>query len=772
MFSDTLSPPDTASEPPRPSAAMETEGQPAPAASPVYAWDDLQLDVGGGQLSRAGVPLPLEARALAALACLVRFRHRVVSADELRQAVWQDRPNVTDNAIMRAISQARAALGESGRDGCIRTVARVGYRFTGALRGAAVGTDRGAPGPLALLAFENGTGDARLAWIELGLMALTIHLLGGGVGGTGVLPPATVMQALHLASGPSRRAREEAMVRVAPAARVVHTVVTACDGGFLARCQVPGGPDGLPVEARAPSLAELATALAQALRAHFALAAPAGGPPAGGPLAMQCLARALEAVARQQPNRALPLLDLTLALDPDNHVAELERIRALSNLGSPLTLWRARRLRARAERQGDVATAAWAAHCVARMYAHRNRWSAAVPWLARSLAEVSEQAHPEVVAASLMLEGAVRIGRLDYRDMDALMDRLHRLCTDSGNRLLEVSALTMQAITAMALGDLPRALGCIEEAVRQSRLARSQGGLIAAADNAAWVLARMGRLADARLHSEEAVAATLANDLGRGNSLEVLGTLCWVRHLARDGRDGPDGTRLADIEARVPHTPYASRILGLRALAQGDAAMAVQHLRRAVQVHRDGEDPYHEEEALPWLLDALVLAGELDEAEAELRVAGSARLDTAHVRGQLPLAQARLAHARGEPARALALLEVALARALFPLQRFWAGLDVAWLRVGAGDLAGAEQALAGLPPVLARHPLAHACRARVALAAGRAAAAVEHQRRCLELLAPRRPPAHLALLAACEDAAEGRRVPAQRLAALPLPSLL
>ncbi|MBI5269369.1 MAG: winged helix-turn-helix domain-containing protein [Burkholderiales bacterium] len=253
MFSDTLSPPDTASEPPRSPAAVAPDGPPDAAASPLYAWDDLLLDVCRRQLSRSGVPLPLEARALAAMAHLVQFRHRVVSADELRQAVWQDRPNVTDNAIMRAISQARAALGESGRDGCIRTVPRVGYRFTGALHGAAVGSASGAPGPLALLAFENATGDARLAWVELGLMALTIHLLGGGVGGTGVLPPGTVMQALHLASGPSREARQEAMLRVAPAARVVHTVVTACDGGFLARCQVPGEPDAPPSRPTPPA---------------------------------------------------------------------------------------------------------------------------------------------------------------------------------------------------------------------------------------------------------------------------------------------------------------------------------------------------------------------------------------------------------------------------------------------------------------------------------------------------------------------------------------
>jgi len=71
--------------------------------------------------------LPLRPKAFDVLLHLVRNRGRVVSKDELMQAVW---PNVfvTENSLVQCISDIRAALGQDGPT-ILKTVPRRGYMF-------------------------------------------------------------------------------------------------------------------------------------------------------------------------------------------------------------------------------------------------------------------------------------------------------------------------------------------------------------------------------------------------------------------------------------------------------------------------------------------------------------------------------------------------------------------------------------------------------------------------------------------------------------------
>lgn len=97
---------------------------------------DFRLDPAGLSLTGPTGERPLRPKAFDVLLYLVRHRDRVVSKDELMQAVW---PNVfvTENSLVQCISDIRAALGEAGPD-MVKTVARRGYRFAATVRDEAL----------------------------------------------------------------------------------------------------------------------------------------------------------------------------------------------------------------------------------------------------------------------------------------------------------------------------------------------------------------------------------------------------------------------------------------------------------------------------------------------------------------------------------------------------------------------------------------------------------------------------------------------------------
>jgi DNA-binding winged helix-turn-helix (wHTH) protein len=82
-------------------------------------------------LIRDGAVVPLAPKALRTLLALVEQSGGVVTKQDLLTTVWPD-SFVADTGLTRNISVLRQALGEDG-EGLIATVARVGYRFTGAV---------------------------------------------------------------------------------------------------------------------------------------------------------------------------------------------------------------------------------------------------------------------------------------------------------------------------------------------------------------------------------------------------------------------------------------------------------------------------------------------------------------------------------------------------------------------------------------------------------------------------------------------------------------
>jgi DNA-binding winged helix-turn-helix (wHTH) protein/TolB-like protein len=96
-------------------------------------FDEYILDVARRELWRGSEPVVVEPQVFDLLVHLVQHPERVVTKDELLQAVWDGRI-VSESAITNRINAARRAIGDSGKaQRLIRTVPRKGFRFIGAI---------------------------------------------------------------------------------------------------------------------------------------------------------------------------------------------------------------------------------------------------------------------------------------------------------------------------------------------------------------------------------------------------------------------------------------------------------------------------------------------------------------------------------------------------------------------------------------------------------------------------------------------------------------
>lgn len=103
----------------------------------IFGFADLELDLSVFELRRAGEPVQIEPQAFEVLAHLVRNRDRLVSKEELMDAVWGGR-FVSETAITSRIKQIRRAVGDDGSSQhVIRTVHGRGYRFVAAVQATA-----------------------------------------------------------------------------------------------------------------------------------------------------------------------------------------------------------------------------------------------------------------------------------------------------------------------------------------------------------------------------------------------------------------------------------------------------------------------------------------------------------------------------------------------------------------------------------------------------------------------------------------------------------
>src|SRR5262245_12348764 len=144
-----------------------------------YRFGPFVVDGGAYRLLRDGVNIPLSPKIIDLLLFLAARPSVLVSKDDLFRALWPD-VAVTDNALTQAVSELRQALGDDpANPKFVQTVARRGYRFISPVEAivspaatvaAPVRDPAEPPAPtVAVLDFENVSGDASLAWLSSGI---------------------------------------------------------------------------------------------------------------------------------------------------------------------------------------------------------------------------------------------------------------------------------------------------------------------------------------------------------------------------------------------------------------------------------------------------------------------------------------------------------------------------------------------------------------------------------------------------------------------------
>jgi len=107
------------------------------AGAEIFAFGDFELDEARCELRRVGKAVELQATPFRLLQHLIHERERVVSKEELLEAIWPE-VVVSDTALSSALKEVRRALGDDGKSQrWIRTLRGHGVRFVGDVKAQA-----------------------------------------------------------------------------------------------------------------------------------------------------------------------------------------------------------------------------------------------------------------------------------------------------------------------------------------------------------------------------------------------------------------------------------------------------------------------------------------------------------------------------------------------------------------------------------------------------------------------------------------------------------
>src|SRR6476619_2161281 len=97
----------------------------------IFRFADIEIREREFSVTKAGEAQPVEPKAFRVLLILLRNPQKLITKEELLNAVWGDAA-VTENSLTRSIALLRRLLGDDTHNPrYIETVATVGYRFLG-----------------------------------------------------------------------------------------------------------------------------------------------------------------------------------------------------------------------------------------------------------------------------------------------------------------------------------------------------------------------------------------------------------------------------------------------------------------------------------------------------------------------------------------------------------------------------------------------------------------------------------------------------------------
>ncbi|GAB4526522.1 MAG: hypothetical protein Tsb0010_09860 [Parvularculaceae bacterium] len=238
----------------------------------IFYFGEFDFDPVSGELRRGGAPASLNPQPARLLAYLLEAGHRIVSRDELQEALWGSATTVEfEQGLNTCMSQLRAALGDDARNPrYVKTEPKLGYRFLERV------TARPRAAPSEILSEPPQARAARksqyaaLALLVMGLLILLAWLMrpaadGGGAGADESGDAALAERVLRARALRVFGDRDRMAASLEAYAQILLDApdLAAAQGGAALNLAVLAGSPGFPVGttyARASALANAAIA--------------------------------------------------------------------------------------------------------------------------------------------------------------------------------------------------------------------------------------------------------------------------------------------------------------------------------------------------------------------------------------------------------------------------------------------------------------------------------------------------------------------------------
>jgi DNA-binding winged helix-turn-helix (wHTH) protein/tetratricopeptide (TPR) repeat protein len=555
------------------------------------------------ELEVAGSPVTIERRAFDLLVHLMRNADRVVDKDELLREVWHSRP-VSESTVAQAVSRVRRALGGETEE-WVATAYGVGYRFTGRVEqlgpspsevadpegGEALSPPRAgiasrrSIGVLALgvvlmamlvaawisvqppdeselriavLPVQNETGDARLDWVELGVLPLIDRTIEDA--GVRRVDAGQVLSTIRRYPDADDPATQASVITLNTGAdRVLVPRLYVADNGFrLEVSRADGATEVADITLQGGDIPVLAVAAGQTLSGSRSRWEAAGRAQrelvTDDPFVNEAFARGLDARLRGQWEEAARFFDTVLTAAPDLLDAKYHLALVTRRLGDwDYTEQLHEELLEAARERGDIGMQASVQLAAGTLAWRRGDRDEAEVLYSQALDIFRELGNADSVANALANLGILAQTRAEYSLAEERMgqalahyravgDRfnearalanLGRFLTEDGRldeatdllqqsleirRTLELPLLVSQTLSALADVDMERgnwqqALVHYEDMLALAREYDSPTLEAAAAGDLSTVLRRLGRLDEARRAAADSyrVAVELGN---------------------------------------------------------------------------------------------------------------------------------------------------------------------------------------------------------------------------------------------------------------------